>query len=68
MPLYTYECSECEQIMEEVKSISNRNICPDCPICNKSTKKITTQMNFKLTGPGWAADGYTKLSDKSNLV
>ena len=57
MPIYTYECDECEHIIEVMQSIKDDSQ-PQCDKCNGLTTKIITPGNFHLKGRGWAADGY----------
>lgn len=39
MPIYTYTCDDCKELIDEYKKVDDRNNCPTCP-CGGSTKKI----------------------------
>ena len=68
MPLYEYECKSCGRVVEHLRKIAEKDNCPACKECEGETRKITTQMQFKLKGRGWAADGYTGQKDYADLV
>ena len=64
MPIYEYECQNCGHIFEE---ITNRHRSFDtlgCRKCNGYGKRIISLGSFRLSGPGWAKDGYTVFSQK----
>ena len=58
MPVYEYECSQCEKIHEVQQKISDDplRVCPDC---GGEVKKLISMSSFQLKGGGWYADGYT---------
>lgn len=66
MPIYEYECKNCEHCFEAVgkhfvsKEGMTINTTPSCPKCNGDTKKIISASNFQLKGGGWASSGYSK--------
>jgi len=41
VPIYSYKCEDCETIVDEYRSIRDRDNCPTCE-CGGSTKKIIT--------------------------
>ncbi len=52
MPLYDYLCEKCGKYTEELRTISDRDNCPECPECNtKTIKLITGNVNLN-TGKG----------------
>ena len=62
MPLYDFECEECDFI-EERRTISagNTEIVLTCPECEEETMKRQVGLSsFQLKGGGWYKDGYTK--------
>lgn len=64
MITYTYECSECKNIIEYEQSIKD-DPKKDCPNCGKPTlKRQITNGNFILKGDGWAKDLYSSSTKK----
>ncbi len=62
MPLYEYQCEACgtrTTFIMKVEDIEQDIACT----CGKKMKKQISKTSFKLTGPGWAKDGYG--NDKS---
>lgn len=65
MPIYVYQCSKCEQFVEEIQKLSDPPPEPECPqggTCEM--KKQMTAAGFKFRGDGWGgnelqADGNT---------
>ena len=62
MPLYDFECEECDYIEEILtSSAGNAEIVLTCPECEKETMKRKVGLSsFQLKGGGWYKDGYTK--------
>ena len=60
MPLYSYYCTQCDIIYENLRSIKQRDIKLVCPECNERCKRIMDISSFQLKGDGWAKDGYQK--------
>jgi len=56
MPLYQFECETCGIQFELSQKVDAEM--PECPKCQKPTKKIVSLSTFHLKGGGWAADGY----------
>ena len=53
MPIYEYQCDNCEHKMEAIHKISDA---PPrlCPVCEQETlRKLVSAAAFKLTGNGW---------------
>jgi len=65
MPLYEYNCSDCEKILEIKQSIFEAPLtaCPDCG--NTNFKKLISKSSFLLNGSGWYADGYSSKPKES---
>ena len=60
MPLYEYECSQCEKIIEKLQKVSDAPIVL-CPNCQQSTlKKIVSKTDFRLKGQGWYETDFKK--------
>ena len=60
MPLYSYYCTQCDIIYENLRSIKQRDIKLVCPECNERCNRIMDISSFQLKGDGWAKDGYSK--------
>ncbi len=64
MPVYEYECKECNKIFEVQQKIADKAL-SDCPDCNGPVKKLVSMSSFQLKGGGWYADGYSSTSNGS---
>lgn len=65
MPLYEYQCQNCETVTEFLMKMSD----PDpesCPSCSKGPMfKLMSQTAFQLKGGGWYSEGYNKSGGKA---
>lgn len=53
MPIYQYQCEECQHDMEALQKMSDPKLV-DCPECKSpSLRKQVTAAAFKLKGTGW---------------
>ena len=67
MPIYEYQCVECNHIEEVIQKVSDGPLV-DCPACNKPTlKKNVTAAGFRLSGGGWYETDF-KSGNKKNLA
>lgn len=57
MPVYEYECKECDKVFEVQQRISEDPL-KNCPECNGEVKKLVSMSSFQLKGGGWYSDGY----------
>jgi putative FmdB family regulatory protein len=57
MPVYEYECKECNKIFEVQQKMADKPL-TNCPECNEPVKKLVSMSSFQLKGGGWYADGY----------
>ena len=69
MPIYEYQCAECEHIEEVLQKGTDGFYflgkgCPNCGSSGNMTR-ILSLSSFQLKGGGWAADNYEK-SKKSS--
>ena len=57
MPVYEYECRECEKVFEIQQKMADAplTVCPDC---TGPVTKLISMNSFQLKGGGWYADGY----------
>ncbi|MGI6657218.1 MAG: FmdB family zinc ribbon protein [Desulfobulbus sp.] len=58
MPVYEYECKQCEQIFEVQQRITDAPI-TTCPECGGEVRKLISMSSFHLKGGGWYTDGYS---------
>lgn len=59
MPIYNFECTECNNKEEQIMTVSKYtegNI--TCSKCGAPLKQIYEKMNFELKGMCWERDGY----------
>ena len=53
MPIYQYQCDQCNHELEALQKISDAKL-TDCPECGASAlRKKVTAAAFKLKGTGW---------------
>ena len=64
MPVYEYECQECEKVFEVQQKIADKPL-SDCPECQAPVKKLMSMSSFQLKGGGWYADGYSSTAKDS---
>jgi len=66
MPIYEYQCADCQSIFEEWQSgFEDREM--ECPECGGQSKRLISNSSFHLKGGGWYADGYgEKKSDSTS--
>lgn len=65
MPIFNYECKNCNNEFEELV-FNNEEV--NCPNCNsKNVKRIMSLSNFHLKGDGWYKDGYSKPPPKKDV-
>jgi putative FmdB family regulatory protein len=57
MPIYEYECEQCQQITESWQHLNDAPL-TTCPECHGELKKLISHSSFQLKGGGWYADGY----------
>ncbi len=65
MPVYEYECNECQKVFEIQQKMSEAPL-KSCPECDGAVKKLMSMNSFQLKGGGWYADGYASSKGKSN--
>jgi len=53
MPIYEYQCENCQHTFDTLQKISEDPLVK-CPECEKETlKKLISQAGFRLKGTGW---------------
>ncbi len=61
MPIYEYECRDCQKVFEVQQKISDEPL-KECPQCKGDVKKLISANSFQLKGGGWYADGYSSVA------
>ena len=64
MPIYEYECTQCNTQLEYYANIDYKET-PICSACGHVMNKIISKSSFKLSGPGWYKDGYSSPSKET---
>ncbi len=59
MPIYEYQCHECQQIFEEWQTNFEDKVL-ECPVCGAKATKVLSNSSFVLKGGGWYSSGYSK--------
>jgi len=62
MPVYEYECRECNKVFEVQQKIADDPL-SECPQCQAPVKKLMSMSSFQLKGGGWYADGYSSAAN-----
>jgi len=53
VPIYEYQCEQCEHKMEAIQKFSDDPL-KECPECKQETlRKLVSAVAFKLKGDGW---------------
>lgn len=56
MPTYEFECNDCKEHFDEVRTISARNDPAPCPKCESvDTSKLISVVSLNFPGDGWAS-------------
>ena len=53
MPLYTYQCYECMNVQEVIRSVEDRDKSVACDRCMVASERIIDLSDFHLKGQGW---------------
>jgi len=53
MPLYTYQCYECMNVQEVMRSVKDRDKSVACDRCMVASERIIDLPDFHLKGGGW---------------
>ncbi|MGL1862765.1 MAG: zinc ribbon domain-containing protein [Pseudodesulfovibrio sp.] len=57
MPIYEYQCHDCQSVFEEWQSgFEEKEM--ECPDCGKSAKRLISHTSFHLKGSGWYVTDY----------
>ena len=67
MPIYEYQCTECDHKLEALQKMSDDPLVK-CPVCEKDAlKKLISAVAFRLKGSGWYETDFKK-GQKKNLA
>lgn len=66
MPIYEYQCVDCEKVFEKIQKFSDKPL-TECEECGGELKKLISAGAFHLKGRGWAKDGYSGRPTKKDL-
>ncbi len=60
MPLYEYQCTECQASLEAIQAFSAPPL-ETCPECGRSSlKKLLSAPAFQFKGSGWYVNDYAR--------
>jgi len=65
MPIYEYECDNCEKVIEKWHSINDSS--PDKCDCGGNLTKIISRTTFHLKGSGWYVTDYCKKNSNDKV-
>ncbi|MEA1921791.1 MAG: zinc ribbon domain-containing protein [Pseudomonadota bacterium] len=65
MPIYEYQCEECEHTFEMIRKITAEPL-KECPECGGPVNKLVSSTSFILKGGGWYATEYGKNRPQKN--
>ena len=65
MPLYEYECTQCQRRTEKIQKFSDPEI-TECPHCEGLLERVISAPAISFKGGGWFADGYGNAKPKSS--
>lgn len=57
MPIYEYQCQECQSVFEDWQSGFDEKEM-ECPECGESAKRLISHTSFHLKGSGWYVTDY----------
>lgn len=67
MPIYEYQCENCEHQFDKLQKISDEPL-KDCTACGEpSLKKMISAAGFRLKGSGWYETDF-KSGKKKNIA
>lgn len=67
MPIYEYRCNDCEKDLEVIQKFSEEPL-TQCPECNGTLQRMTSQSAFVLKGGGWYKEGYSKSTESKTTT
>jgi putative FmdB family regulatory protein len=64
MPLYEYQCDDCEHRFERIQKFSDELV-RTCPSCGGSVRKLLSSPAIQFKGTGWYVTDYARKTDAS---
>lgn len=58
MPIYEYQCPQCQHLFEEWVKASDAHGQEPCPKCGTPSPRVISQTSFVLKGGGWYVSDY----------
>ena len=59
MPLYEYQCNDCEHRFERIQKFSDPLV-STCPVCGGEVQKLLSSPAIQFKGTGWYVTDYAK--------
>ena len=59
MPIYEYQCQECDTVLEIMQKTSDEQI-SNCPTCKSRMKKLMSLSSFAFKGSGFYTTDYKR--------
>jgi len=53
MPIYEYNCAECNEKIEITRSFTDQEIIPPCPQCGHKMARVYTPAGIQFKGKGF---------------
>ena len=66
MPLYEYECNECQNRFERIQKFSDPPV-ESCPTCGGKVRKLISSSAIQFKGTGWYVTDYAQKSKPSDV-
>ena len=57
MPIYEYQCAECNKIFEAFQKINDDPL-TECKFCKGKVEQVISKTSFQLKGGGWYVTDY----------
>ena len=64
MPLYEYQCDDCEHRFERIQKFSDELV-KACPSCGGSVRKLLSSPAIQFKGTGWYVTDYARKTGES---
>lgn len=58
MPIYEYQCPQCNKLFEEWVKTADAQGSEACPTCGAASPRVMSQTSFVLKGEGWYVSDY----------
>ena len=53
MPIYEYQCPNCQKVFEEWTHVTDMQAQEPCPDCGTPSPRVMSHTSFVLKGGGW---------------